>query len=55
MSTGLGLVVIAAIFAFGVALFGLLAISLLPALTVLDEKLEARRRRRRASGGQAAG
>jgi hypothetical protein len=48
VSTGVGLIVLAVIFAFGVVLFGLVAIALLPGAAVLDERIEARRRRAQA-------
>jgi hypothetical protein len=48
MSTGVGLIVLAAIFAFGVALFGLLAIVLLPGAIVIEDALQGLRARRAA-------
>jgi hypothetical protein len=48
VSAGVGLVVLGAIFAFGVVLFALLMISLLPGATLLEEQLEAFRARRAA-------
>jgi hypothetical protein len=44
-----GLIVLAVIFAVGVVLFGLLAISLLPGAVFLDERLQAIRARRTPS------
>jgi hypothetical protein len=46
MSAGIGLIVLAVIFAFGVVLFGLLMISLLPGATFLEERIDAIRARR---------
>jgi hypothetical protein len=46
MSAGAGVVVLGVIFAFGVVLFGLLMIALLPGATLLEERLEALRARR---------
>jgi hypothetical protein len=48
VSTEVGLIVLAAIFAFGVVLFGLLAITMLPGAVFLDEQIQAIRRRRAA-------
>jgi hypothetical protein len=48
VSTEVGLIVLAAIFAFGVVVFGLFAITLLPAAVFLDEQIEAIRRGRAA-------
>lgn len=47
---GIGLIVLGVIFVFGVALFGLLAIALLPGATLLVDKVEAVRARRAARG-----
>jgi hypothetical protein len=52
MPTGLGLIVLAAIFAFGVLLFGLFAIMLLPGAVLLEDALAVFRSRRRASGSR---
>jgi hypothetical protein len=46
VSTGVGLIVLAVIFAGGVVLFGLLAISLLPGAVFLEDRLQAMRARR---------
>jgi len=46
MSAGVGVIVLAAIFAAGVVLFTLLAASLLPGAVELASRLDARRRRR---------
>ena len=46
MNAGVGLIVLAVIFAAGVVLFGLLAITLLPGAVFLDERLQAIRARR---------
>jgi hypothetical protein len=48
VSTGVGLIVLAVIFAAGVVLFGLLAISLLPGAVFLEDRLQAIRARRAA-------
>ncbi len=42
----MGLIVMAAIFAFGVVLFALLAIALIPGALLLQERLDAVRARR---------
>ncbi len=49
MSAGIGLIVLAVIFAFGVVLFGLLAISMLPGAVFLEDRLQAVRARRTAT------
>lgn len=49
MSDGVGLVVMAAIFAFGVVLFAVVAITLLPASTWLFDRIDRIRRRRSPS------
>lgn len=46
MNAGVGLIVLAVIFAFGVVLFGLVAISMLPGAVFLDDRLRAIRARR---------
>lgn len=46
MSAGIGLIVLAVIFAFGVLFFGLLAISMLPGAVFLEDRLQAIRARR---------
>lgn len=46
MNAGIGLIVLAAIFVFGVVLFGLLAISMLPGTVFLEDRLQAIRARR---------
>jgi hypothetical protein len=46
MSAGVGLIVMAAIFAFGVALFGVAMIVILPGATFLEDRLAALRARR---------
>jgi hypothetical protein len=46
VSTGVGLILLAVIFAAGVVLFGLLAITLLPGTVFLEDRLQAIRTRR---------
>lgn len=54
MNAGIGLIVMAAIFAFGVALFGLVAIALLPGATFVDELVARWRSRRSAPSADAS-
>jgi hypothetical protein len=49
VNAGIGLIVLAVIFATGVVLFGLLAISLLPGAVFLEDRLQAIRARRARS------
>lgn len=46
VNAGIGLIVLAVIFAFGVVLFGLLAISMLPGAVLLEDRLREIRTRR---------
>jgi hypothetical protein len=49
VNAGVGLIVLAVIFAAGVVLFGLLAISLLPGAVFLEDRVQAIRARRTAA------
>jgi hypothetical protein len=53
VSTGVGLIVLAVIFAAGVVLFGLLAITLLPGTVFLEDRLQAIRARRGSASQDA--